>query len=172
MNAVTPRAAAPAAAARANTAPAVAPQPPPGVPVAIYVADFDLDPEAFHADKGGPLQQLRPGLIGSLIKGNAGSKDPVERAHALVDLMGRTLVQNLTAAGLNARRLAPGELQPKQGWLVHGRFTTSSPLPITWIVWSPYWVSTRLAQAVSNWTPSIEVTMSIRFGGTPISGGN
>lgn len=115
-----PAAAAPAAHPAAHPVAAV----PMGPPSIIYVSDFQLDPAAFHAEHSGPIQQLRPGLLGSMIKGDAGSKDPAERAHGLVDMMSRMVVENLTAAGLNASRLAPGQARPSQGWLVHGAFTT------------------------------------------------
>ena len=91
-----------------------------GVPVQILVADFDLDPEAFRPDS---IPQVRPGVIDRLVRGDSASQNPAERARALIDMMGRMLAQNLTAAGLNARRLAPSEAAPKQGWLVRGRFT-------------------------------------------------
>jgi hypothetical protein len=92
-------------------------------PNVIYVTDFQLDPEAFHPDAGGPLRQLRPGLLGNLIKGEAGSKNPAERVRGLVGLMTRDLVRDLDRAGFKARQLTHGETLPARGWLVRGVFT-------------------------------------------------
>jgi hypothetical protein len=103
-------------------APAAA-QRPVKAPNVIYVTNFQLDPEAFHPDAGDPLRQLRPGLLGNLIKREASPKNRAERIHKLVDLMARQLVKDLDHAGHKARRLAPGEKLPAQGWLVRGVFT-------------------------------------------------
>jgi Domain of unknown function (DUF4410) len=92
-------------------------------PNVIYVTNFQLDPEAFHPGAGEPLRQLRPGLLGNLLKGEAGSKKRAERIRKLVDLMARELVKDLVHAGLKAQRLAPGARLPARGWLVRGVFT-------------------------------------------------
>jgi hypothetical protein len=103
-------------------APAAA-QRPVKAPKVIYVANFQLDPEAFHPDAEGPLRQRRPGLLGNLLRGQAGSRNPAEQIRGLVDLMARHLVLDLERAGFKARRLAPGEKLPARGWLVRGVFT-------------------------------------------------
>lgn len=128
LNEVAPQPAAPAAQGRSAVPLELAPahagdQRPVGGPNVIYVTNFQLDPEAFHPDAGGPLRQLRPGLLGNLLKGEAGSKNPAEQIRGLVDLMARQLVRDLERAGFKARRLAPGERLPARGWLVRGVFT-------------------------------------------------
>lgn len=87
-------------------------------PQTVYVQDFDLDHENVQADEGlrgrvGVLQRvprLRP------------QASPAERARALVHLLAVSLVDDLTAAGMAAQRLAPGTPLPRDGWLVHGTF--------------------------------------------------
>jgi Domain of unknown function (DUF4410)/Cysteine rich repeat len=98
-------------------------KPPAVAPNVIYVTNFQLDPEAFHPGAESPLRQMRPGLLGNLLKREAGSKNPAEQVRGLIDLMARQLVKDLEHAGLKARRLAPGESLPLQGWLVRGVFT-------------------------------------------------
>lgn len=100
--------------------------PPVAKPVIVYIADFELDaatiqsgpsllprPQLPHGPLGGVLLARRPGA----------PKDPAARARELVDLMARSLAQDLNTAGIPARRLAPGEPPPPSGWLVRGVFT-------------------------------------------------
>ncbi len=94
-------------------------------PVTIYVADFDLDAARIQSEPGllpapgklpGPLGEMLPPMPGS-------SKDPQTLARKLVDTLSTKLVKELSKGGVNARRLAPGEVAPAQGWLVRGVFT-------------------------------------------------
>jgi hypothetical protein len=98
-------------------------QRPVAAPKVIYVTNFQLDPEAFHPNAGGPLRQSRPGLLGNLVRGVADSKNSAEKIRKLPDLMARDLVRDLERAGFKARRLVPGEDLPAHGWLVRGVFT-------------------------------------------------
>jgi hypothetical protein len=84
----------------------------------VYVKDFDLDHENVQADEG-----LR-GRIGVLqrVPRLRSHASPAERARALVHLLAVSLVEDLTAAGMTAQRLAPGAPLPRDGWLVHGTF--------------------------------------------------
>jgi len=85
----------------------------------VYVRDFDLDAASIETERGilprGPFATLRPGPFGS--------KDPQTRAHELVDLMSRSLVDDLEKKGFAARRLEPDETTPSMGWLLRGVFT-------------------------------------------------
>lgn len=93
--------------------------------VVIYVADFELDTANLKTDSAAPSAPPKlPGFLGKVLPPPPGSaKDPQELAREIVDLMSKSLVKELTKAGLNARRLAPGEAVPSSGWLVRGKFT-------------------------------------------------
>ncbi|HEY6336756.1 MAG TPA: DUF4410 domain-containing protein [Alphaproteobacteria bacterium] len=88
-------------------------------PNAVYVRDFDLDAATVESERGilprGPFATLRPGPFGA--------KDPQARAKELVDLMSKSLIGDLEKKGFVARRLAPGETAPAEGWLLRGVFT-------------------------------------------------
>jgi hypothetical protein len=94
-------------------------------PAMIYVADFDLDAASIKSEPG-VLAALpkAPGPLGSILPPLPGvPKDPDKLARELVDSMSATLVNDLTEAGLTARRLRTGESLPTAGWLVRGVFT-------------------------------------------------
>jgi hypothetical protein len=100
--------------------------PPVTRPVIVYIADFELDTAAIQSEPGVlPRPQLPHGPLGGVLLARrpGAPKDPATRARELVDLMARSLAQDLNAAGTPARRLAPGEPPPPSGWLVRGVFT-------------------------------------------------
>ncbi len=91
-------------------------------PIVIYVADFDLPPELIRHEDG--LLSGRTGIVGRAGDRLSGaSEDSAARAQQLVALMSRALLQDLSHAGFNALRLAPGAQLPAQGWLVRGAFS-------------------------------------------------
>jgi len=93
-------------------------------PALIYVSDFELDAQNIESEPGllpqpGTLLPRR-GILSELT-GRSGT--PEDRARELVNRMSDSLVTDLTDAGINARRLMPGEPLPLAGWLVRGVFT-------------------------------------------------
>jgi hypothetical protein len=91
----------------------------------VYVADFELDTANIKADPAAPPPPPKlPGPLSKVLPPPPGAtKDPQALARELVDSMSKSLVNELTKAGLNARRLAPNEATPTSGWLVRGVFT-------------------------------------------------
>jgi hypothetical protein len=94
-------------------------------PTVVYVADFELDATDIKSEKGLlPPPPKLPGPLGNMLPPPPSApSDPQKLARELVDEMSESLVKNLTKAGLNARRLAPGAAMPDSGWLVRGVFT-------------------------------------------------
>lgn len=92
--------------------------PPAGRPAIVYVTDFDLE----FPQGAPPPPSSRQGLL-SRIRNRLQGGDPVTRAHALVELMSESLVDDLNKAGLPARRLLPDDPRPTSGWLVRGVIT-------------------------------------------------
>jgi hypothetical protein len=91
---------------------------PAGRPSMVYVTDFDLEfPQGAQ-----PPQSSRQGLLGR-IRDRLQGGDPVTRAHALVELMADSLVDDLNKAGLPAQRLYADDPRPTSGWLVRGVVT-------------------------------------------------
>ena len=98
-------------------------------PKRVYVSDFQLDAQEFHADQGvrgalpGRLQQ-RFGSLGQGLPSPLATHDPAGKARQIVDEMSESLVNSLTEKGFAATRLNPGDsILPSQGWLVSGTFT-------------------------------------------------
>ena len=91
-------------------------------PAVVYVTDFELGAQDIHHEDG-----ILPGgsRVGGRVRGilSGASKDPAARARQLVDLMARSLLNDLTKAGFSALRLPPGAAPPTSGWLVRGVFT-------------------------------------------------
>ena len=87
----------------------------------VYVSDFELDAEDVKVDKGGVVGEARPGIFERPRKKE--QRDPETQAKKLVDLMSKSLVEDLEKAGYKAQRLAPGEPRPASGAWVHGVFT-------------------------------------------------
>lgn len=98
---------------------------PKGKPTMIYVSDFDLDASTIKSESGMlPPPPTLPGLLGNVLPPLPGTpKDPQVLARDLVDSMSTSLVEDLTEAGVGARRLTPGNPIPTSGWLVRGVFT-------------------------------------------------
>jgi hypothetical protein len=87
----------------------------------VYVSDFELDAQNVDVDQGGPVSQVRPGILERPRKRE--QQDPEYQAKKLVDLMATSLVKDLQKAGYNAQRLATGDVTPSSGAWVHGVFT-------------------------------------------------
>ena len=86
----------------------------------VYVADFELDAANVKSETLLPHLLPRPRL---LPEGPLGARhDPQAEARHLVDLMARSLVDDLAKAGFAAVRLPPGAPVPATGWLVRGVF--------------------------------------------------
>ena len=84
----------------------------PGVaPPTVYVRDFDLDAATIKVERG--VLPAPPGA----------PTDAAGRARELIELMSNALVDDLSKAGLVARRLRVDEAAPARGWLVRGIFT-------------------------------------------------
>jgi hypothetical protein len=91
-------------------------------PNAVYISDFDF--------KLGPAQQSEqvkiPKPVPLADRVGYGRpripRTPEQRARDLVDLMSRSLLDDLHQAGISARRLPPGAPLPSSGWLVRGAF--------------------------------------------------
>ncbi len=87
----------------------------------VYVADFDLDVANVKPDSG-PGSRLRR-LGGILPSGPLrSSKDPQTHAKEIVAEMADDLTDDLKKAGVDARRVAPGEPAPTEGWKIRGVF--------------------------------------------------
>lgn len=95
---------------------------PAGKPTVVYVADFDLQAQDIEHEQGILLLQSdSPGPVRRLLPG--AQKNPATRARELVDLMSRSLINELNQAGFTAVRLRPGAPLPSEGWLLRGVFT-------------------------------------------------
>lgn len=92
--------------------------PPPGRPRMVYVTDFDLE----FPPGAQPPSSSRAGLL-ARVRDRLQGGDPLTRAHALVELMADSLVDDLKRAGLPAQRLYADDPRPTSGWLVRGVVT-------------------------------------------------
>jgi hypothetical protein len=97
----------------------------PSTPVAqpvVYVSDFDLDAANVTPDSG-PGHRAR-GIVGNLVPEGPlrQQQDPQARAREIVALMAQSLTDDLRKAGVDARRVTPGEPLPHSGWQVRGVF--------------------------------------------------
>jgi len=99
----------------------------PGVaPPTVYVRDFDLDAATIKVERGvlPPPPPPPPGPLGRVLPAPPGAPtDAAGRARELIELMSNALVDDLSKAGLVARRLRVDEAAPARGWLVRGIFT-------------------------------------------------
>jgi hypothetical protein len=87
----------------------------------IWVSNFELDAGDVKTDKGGIVGEVRPGILERPRKKR--EQDPEYQAKKIVDLMAKSLVEDLQKAGYKAERLMPGDAQPATGALVTGIFT-------------------------------------------------
>ncbi len=93
---------------------------PPQTPT-IYVADFELDAADIKSET--VLPRVLPGRPRLLPEGPLGVRhDPQAQARHLVDLMARSVVDELTKAGFSTQRLPSTSVLPGSGWLVRGVF--------------------------------------------------
>jgi hypothetical protein len=90
-------------------------------PPIVYVADFDLDVANVKPDSG-PGSRLR--RFGSALPSGPlrSSKDPQTHAKEIVAEMAENLTDDLSKAGIDARRMPPGAALPATGWQVRGVF--------------------------------------------------
>lgn len=104
-------------AADSASFPAAFPSPAP----VVYVADFDLDVANVKPDSG-PGSRLR--RLGSALPSGPlrSSKDPQTHAKEIVADMADDLTDDLKKAGVDARRVAPGQTLPSNGWQIRGVF--------------------------------------------------
>lgn len=96
--------------------------PAPAVSPAVYVSDFDLDVSNVKPDSGRAQQARR--LAGGLLPHGPlrQQQDPQAHAREIVAQMSEALIADLTKAGVDAHRLAPGTAVPASGWQVRGVF--------------------------------------------------
>jgi hypothetical protein len=87
----------------------------------IWVSDFELDAGDVKTDKGGIVGEVRPGILERPRKRR--ERDPEVQAKKIVDLMAKSIVDDLQKSGYNAERLLPGATPPATGAWVHGVFT-------------------------------------------------
>lgn len=87
----------------------------------IWVSNFELDAGDVKTDKGGVIGEVRPGILERPRKRK--EQDPEYQAKKIVDLMAKSIVEDLQKAGYKAERLMPGDGQPAMGTWVHGVFT-------------------------------------------------
>lgn len=90
------------------------PMPPP----VVYVANFELD-VANVTPESGPGQRIRRLLPDGPLRRN---QDPQSHAHDVVELMAKSLTEDLKKAGIDARRVAPSEPLRATEWQVRGVF--------------------------------------------------
>jgi hypothetical protein len=110
-------AATPLSVAAADSVPFATPAP------VVYVSNFDLDVANIAPDSG-PGQRVRR-LRGLLPDGPTPlgqDKNPQEHAAHIVNEMADALTEDLKKAGVDARRVAPGQPLPTAGWQVRGVF--------------------------------------------------
>jgi hypothetical protein len=87
----------------------------------IWVSNFELDAGDVKTDKGGIVGEVRPGILERPRKRH--EQDPEYQAKKIVDLMAKSIVEDLQKAGYKAERLMPGDAQPTSGAGVTGVFT-------------------------------------------------
>jgi Domain of unknown function (DUF4410) len=87
----------------------------------VWVSDFELDAGDVKTDKSGIVGEVRPGILERPRKRR--EQDPEYQAKKIVDLMAKSIVDDLEKAGYRAERLPPGAAQPATGAWVRGVFT-------------------------------------------------
>ena len=87
----------------------------------VWVSNFELDAGDVKTDKGGVIGEVRPGILERPRKRK--EQDPEYQAKKIVDLMAKTIVEDLQKAGYKAQRLMPGDAQPATGAWLQGVFT-------------------------------------------------
>ncbi|MBV9885469.1 MAG: DUF4410 domain-containing protein [Acidobacteria bacterium] len=87
----------------------------------IWVSNFELDAGDVKTDKGGIVGEVRPGILERPSK--RCERDPECQSKKIVDLMAKSIVEDLQKAGYKAQRLMPGDAQPAMGAWVQGVFT-------------------------------------------------
>ena len=88
----------------------------------VYIADFDL--ELAPVQHAGLTSAPTPAPLGQRLGYGrpAIERTPEQRERDLVELMSRSLLNDLQRAGIPAQRLPPGAPLPSSGWLVRGSF--------------------------------------------------
>jgi hypothetical protein len=89
----------------------------------VYVADFDLDVSNVTPDSG-PGQRLRRlrGLLPDGPTPMGQDKNPQDHGKHIVNEMADALTEDLKSGGVDARRIAPDQPLPAEGWQVRGVF--------------------------------------------------
>ena len=87
----------------------------------VWVSNFELDAGDVKTDKGGVIGEVRPGILERPRKRK--EQDPEYQAKKIVDLMAKSIVEDLQKAGYKAERLMPGDAQPAMGAWLQGVFT-------------------------------------------------
>ncbi len=87
-------------------------------PDTVYVADFLLDAKAAAQDS-----ETSSGPIRSMLQKRLASKDdPTARAQELVELLTKSLVEQLKSQGITSSRASTADILPPKGWLIQGEF--------------------------------------------------
>ncbi|MDE2165954.1 MAG: DUF4410 domain-containing protein [Alphaproteobacteria bacterium] len=89
-------------------------------PSAVYVSDFDLT--ATKIQQPEPVPKSAPTSEHLRYGRPKPPPTPEQRARYLVDLMSRSLLDDLHHAGIPAQRLPLGAPLPSSGWLIRGGF--------------------------------------------------
>jgi hypothetical protein len=93
------------------------------MPDAIYVTGFAIDISAVQEDSGFlGARGLMQGRLGERLDHLRHHENPQATAGKLVNLLADSLTRDLQNYQLPARRLLPGELHPKKGWVITGEF--------------------------------------------------
>lgn len=91
-------------------------------PSVVYVMDFHLDADKIKLDPRRAREERRSSIFKEAKHSLGLSKTPQEEASELVDLTARSIVEGLTKAGVETRRIPSGVPLPSEGWLVRGSF--------------------------------------------------
>jgi hypothetical protein len=89
--------------------------------ITVYVSDFELDAQNVNVDQGGVVSQVRPGILERPSKRE--KQDPEAQARKIVNLMSKSIVDDLQKAGYKAQHLPTGAARPTTGVWLHGVFT-------------------------------------------------
>jgi hypothetical protein len=96
---------------------------PVSLPKMVYVMDFELNATDIHSDAGLlNSQREHSGPLRAALSELRHQKDPAVRSKELVDLMSKSLLEELSKRNLNASRLGAAEAMPVEGLLVRGVF--------------------------------------------------
>jgi len=94
------------------------------VPALVYVADFELDAAEVKSEPGILNELPRPRILPEVLPRGplTQNQNPHAEARRIVDLMARSIAEDLEKKGVAATRVAAGFPPPTAGWLVRGMF--------------------------------------------------